>query len=393
MRSVSERIYFPGLNSLRFFAALAVIVHHVEQFKMTLRMPNLLNEPIVWSLGGQGVGLFFVLSGFLITYLLLTEVEKTGDVSTRNFYIRRILRIFPLYYLIILFSLLVAPTIMQGMGGAVGSMQDAAFLQIRDDFPQILLLNLFFLPNLGITLYPPILFASQAWSVGSEEQFYLIWPWLFRFFKKRLLTVLVLVILVKVGLTQAIIMAGTHGLIAPELAKTIATFSKLLRLEFMGIGGIAAFLLYEHKAQTDRLLRFRWVEMVSIPLLLVLMSAGAYVPHWILAVGYAWLLINISQGTKGGRSLDHPMLNHLGKLSFGIYMYHPLMILLSLWVVESTVGLESFGLAKNSLLYGSTIASSILISELSYRYFEMIFLKQKEAFTSVPSMSARLETN
>jgi peptidoglycan/LPS O-acetylase OafA/YrhL len=292
---------------------------------------------------------------------------------------------------VILFALLVAPTLMQGMGGAVGGMQDAAFLQIQNRLPEIIILNVFFLPNLAVTLYPPVLFASQAWSIGSEEQFYLIWPWLFRFFKKRLFAALLLVILIKVGLTQAIITAGAHGIISPELANTIAVFSKLFRLEFMGIGGIAAFLLFNHKDFTEKCLRSRWTERLSLLLLAVMMSAGYYVPHWILATGYAWLLINISGSAVRGRSLDHPILNHLGKLSFGIYMYHPLMILLSLQVVEATVGLSDFGFAKNSLLYCMTILSSILISEISYRTIEMFFLKRKDAFTSVLSMSARLE--
>ena len=106
-------IYLPGLNGLRAIAALSVVIAHVSQEGIAdFGLPRLFDLPMA----GYGVTLFFVISGFLITYLLISEIKKTDTVSVSKFYIRRILRIWPIYYLFILisvivFSLLNSPTI------------------------------------------------------------------------------------------------------------------------------------------------------------------------------------------------------------------------------------------------------------------------------------------
>src|ERR1044071_5481753 len=96
-----QRIYFPGLNGLRFLAASAVIITHVELLKGVLGLPNHWKNPVLFNLGGLGVYFFFVLSGFLITYLLLSEKNMTGHISIKKFYFRRIFRIWPIYYLLV----------------------------------------------------------------------------------------------------------------------------------------------------------------------------------------------------------------------------------------------------------------------------------------------------
>src|ERR1700741_1236659 len=97
-----QKIYFPNLNGLRFIAAFLVIIHHIEQIKSILHLPNYLGRiPCISKIGKFGVVLFFVLSGFLITYLLLTEENTFKKISVRQFYMRRILRIWPLYFLIV----------------------------------------------------------------------------------------------------------------------------------------------------------------------------------------------------------------------------------------------------------------------------------------------------
>src|SRR5688572_30760956 len=94
------KVFFKGLNGLRFFAALAVIITHVELMKGVFGLPSYWQEPFFFDLGGLGVYFFFVLSGFLITYLLLVERRQIGRISIKKFYVRRILRIWPLYYFI-----------------------------------------------------------------------------------------------------------------------------------------------------------------------------------------------------------------------------------------------------------------------------------------------------
>ena len=101
---MKTHVYFPNLNGLRFIAAFLVILSHLEWIKMTEGMENYASAPFIKNLGSLGVSLFFVLSGFLISYLLLQEKKDTGDISIKNFYVRRILRIWPLYYITVILA-------------------------------------------------------------------------------------------------------------------------------------------------------------------------------------------------------------------------------------------------------------------------------------------------
>src|ERR1051326_2201548 len=105
-----SKVYFPGLHGLRFFAAMMVVFSHVELMKEYHGFANVYDSSqAVYESGRLGVTLFFVLSGFLISYLLLVEKKVSGTVSIRKFYSRRILRIWPLYYLLILITFLIVP--------------------------------------------------------------------------------------------------------------------------------------------------------------------------------------------------------------------------------------------------------------------------------------------
>lgn len=100
--------HFLGLNALRFFAAFLVVLHHAEQIRLKNDLFNLKNFSL-FNNGGIAVSFFFVLSGFLISYLLLKEVKQTGDISIKKFYVRRILRIWPLYFLLVFIGALIIP--------------------------------------------------------------------------------------------------------------------------------------------------------------------------------------------------------------------------------------------------------------------------------------------
>src|SRR3974390_393912 len=167
-----RKIFFPNLNGVRFVAALMVIVHHVEQTKKYFHLPSQYQDNVMGTdLGGLGVTLFFVLSGFLITYLLLAEKTDSGTVSLRDFYVRRILRIWPLYFFVVLLAFFVLPAFFRGL--MVGNFADTLY----PNFGTKLAMYLFFVPNVLFVLhayYAPVLFASQAWSVGVEERFYLV---------------------------------------------------------------------------------------------------------------------------------------------------------------------------------------------------------------------------
>ena len=104
-------IYFPGLNGLRFLSALAVIITHVELMQDKLGLENLWNDLLVHNLGVIGVSFFFVLSGFLITYLMIEERDSFKSFSVKSFYLRRIFRIWPLYFLILILGFFILPKV------------------------------------------------------------------------------------------------------------------------------------------------------------------------------------------------------------------------------------------------------------------------------------------
>src|ERR1051326_1775359 len=143
------KVYFPGLNGLRFLAAFAVVITHVELLKGQVGLPNHWTNPVIFNLGGLGVYFFFVLSGFLITYLLLAEKDKTGTIRIGNFYIRRILRIWPLYYFLVLLGFFVLPHF---------HILRLEWLQqfVQDRFWFKFLLNVIMLPNLALAMFPAI---------------------------------------------------------------------------------------------------------------------------------------------------------------------------------------------------------------------------------------------
>jgi peptidoglycan/LPS O-acetylase OafA/YrhL len=173
-----NRVYFKGLDGLRAIGALSVVFGHIELIKSDFTVPNLLHLPFYKNTSGHlGVILFFVLSGFLITYLLMVEKNKFKTISIKRFYFRRILRIWPIYYLILLLLLFVFPNIIQLPYNA-----KPEFANLLDNYPTLLI---FFLmaPNLMCFGIPGIGGGFHLSSIGTEEQFYIFWPWLIKWFK------------------------------------------------------------------------------------------------------------------------------------------------------------------------------------------------------------------
>src|ERR1700743_484232 len=119
------KVYFKNLNGIRFIAAALVLIHHAFFFTSSFYPRGEFLDTFMKNAGRLGVNIFFILSGFLISFFLLVEKEGTGDVSYRTFYLKRILRIWPLYFAIGLPITLLAPFVLHklGMGGAVDTTQ------------------------------------------------------------------------------------------------------------------------------------------------------------------------------------------------------------------------------------------------------------------------------
>jgi peptidoglycan/LPS O-acetylase OafA/YrhL len=373
------RVHFPNLNSIRVIASFAVVVHHIELAKSSLGMPNVYHVAAIQAMGPLGVVLFFVLSGFLITYLLLLEERRESRISVRRFYIRRILRIWPLYYLVVTLSLFVLPKIdaLQPFGGGAPD----------PHFAVKAMMMLGFLPNVALVLYTAVPFISQAWSIGSEEQFYLVWPWIIRRSRGRYLALLVTIAAYGALLAVFFVLRNASP---STLVRALAGLLGTLSIDCMAIGGIAA-VAHLRRERILAVLFDRRLQAAVYVVLLAMLGSGFMLPnrlhYHIYAPLFALVILNLACNPRSLISLETPLLDYLGRISYGIYMYHVIAIaitfkLLTVLRMERVVGFQ----------YAGTVLLTIAIAAISYYAFEHPILRRKIAFSSVVSGDIGAET-
>lgn len=369
-----KKVYFPNINGLRFIAALLVIIHHTEQIKDILGLSNYWSTPIIRSIGGLGVLLFFVLSGFLITFLLLDEESTTGTISIKKFYIRRILRIWPLYYLILILGFFVYPHIPFLQMGDLG---DNIFVEFKTKF----LLFLFILPNLALSRYSPIPYISQSWSIGVEEQFYLVWPLLMKNIKKKL--VLFIFIILVYFLISVFLNFNTLTLGLPKgFWITLKSFWSTFSINSMAIGAFFAFISFKKYDFILKILYAKFTQIVTYCILIAMIIFGFIVPFVIrdvYAVLFGIVILNLATNNGSILNMENDILNYLGKISYGLYMFHPIVIVL---VIKSFV---LFGMTSNAIYYPFIVLFTIVASGFSYFLIESRFLKLKQGFSKILS--------
>lgn len=387
--AVTDKIYFPGLNGIRFIAAFSVIIHHVEQTKYFANLPNVWGKNVfVDSLGHRGVSLFFTLSGFLITYLLLAEIEKTGTVNVVKFYIRRTLRIWPLYYFVVLFTFFVLPFFIT-LPGISGEHYTGFYVK--------LFLYLILLPNIARQMFGNslVLGSNQAWSVGIEEQFYAFWPWLIRWFKKHILKFLVAFIVLKTFLSVVLIWTIHHFSDASwiryvDFANTAWRF---LQIEQMAVGAVGAYFLFKGMRHVMKLV-YHPIVMWGAFLAIVgsLMVHVSFLGFSILeAIAYTIAILNISTNPLCPVKLNASWLQKMGDISYGIYMYHTICLAI---VIRLLMGINMHNtswVGFNVLMYTVPGVLTLLVSWLSYRYFELWFINLKKRFMVVKSATLKNE--
>jgi peptidoglycan/LPS O-acetylase OafA/YrhL len=365
-------VYFPNLTALRFFAALLVFISHAEQIKSALGFENIY-KLLPFRFGTLGVALFFVLSGFLITYLLLKEKEVYTSINIKDFYLRRVLRIWPLYFLLILLGYVILPNI--------DILHFEEYSEAMFSWKNIFLVMLV-LPNMAI----PVPFISQIWSVGVEEQFYLVWPWLVK--KGILKTVIAFGVLIGlgVGLYTVLNNGGSFMHSYFSNAKACVQFVFINKFHLMVFGGIMAYL-YFIKSQILNIFYHKIVQILTLVGLGLLMwkanqSHNLFIIE-LYGILFAILIVNLATNPKNILKLEFKPINYLGKISFGFYMYHIIGIVIILKLIP--------GVVDYYLFYPLSFGLTVLLSYLSYEYFEKAFLKLKSSFTRLKSYTTKPE--
>ncbi|HXF83844.1 MAG TPA: acyltransferase [Anaerolineales bacterium] len=380
--SSQTRVYFPNLNGLRFIAALLVIVHHIEQLKSMYGLPNVYSSSFIQIIGELGVVLFFVLSGFLITYLLLEEESRTGGIGIRNFYVRRILRIWPLYFLIILLALGVLPHI------PLFTLPDYEKERVLSNLFAKVLLYIFFLPNLVSPLFGIVPYASLTWSIGTEEQFYLVWPHVLKFVKKHRAALMFIILFGYLLVARALFSDRTDFL---PLKDALSAFWYTFSIASMAIGGFFAILLHTNSPALKFFLN-KYLFYFALVFTSLMLYKGVYFPQVVIhgmkfpylykefySIWFGIIILNFAANRDILINLEIQPFNYLGKISYGLYMYHPIAITAAL---QTNLRL---GPVSDALIYPLSLALTILFAGLSYRYFESFFLNLKTNFASVLS--------
>jgi peptidoglycan/LPS O-acetylase OafA/YrhL len=330
---------FGSLDGLRALSIVAVIWHHTQPQWFA-------GTPLAYA-GSEGVTLFFAISGFLITTLLLRERQRNGRIDLAAFYVRRSLRIFPLYYTVLLVYVL------------------AVFLFERDTAPGRAFFDnlgyfLTYTSNLFVQLTDRVIFYF-SWSLAAEEQFYLLWPPAIFFLGGTRPTLLLLALLLTCILLQVF-------------------QSQLLSAVPVAIVAGALLAIGLNKKNVFAVLRVAlgWAG-ASFLLLSILIASLVWLvpPAWVihlLCVALVGSCVVRERHALSGLLGSKPLV-FVGSISYGMYLFH---MLCKNFVVKTApvIHLELDG----AWLFVLTLLVSTVVAAVSYRYYESSFLKLKHRF-------------
>jgi peptidoglycan/LPS O-acetylase OafA/YrhL len=289
---MGERAEIYGFDALRAFSVLLVIVSHVGIVEAA-RNPTLVKFFTVFN-ASYGVKTFFVLSGFLITTLLIKEHTKTGSVNVLNFMARRALRILPLYFLILaIIAVLIVAGIAQKSWGAMAF----GTLYIFNFVPKALSVN----------------YMSHLWSLAVEEQFYLVWPFLFAWWFSRK-TVLILICV-----TVIVACYLTLGMDLGEISRKFFTDRWTIPAIYpIAIGALLALCMAP--ALGHGAVAIGSFALIAMPLFV---TGSEFVSTFGIAGLIAWIYLN--QNNVAVRALEWTPLKSIGVISYGLYMWQGLL--------------------------------------------------------------------
>ena len=313
-----------------------------------------------------GVDLFFIISGFLITYLLILEKEKTSTISLVKFYVRRILRIFPLYYLVVFIS----------------------YLVFRNTHPDTdFTSHLYFAGNFSLISHGTwsVAFLNPLWSICIEEHFYLIIPMLIYFIpRKHLMSFFISIIAITIFFRTYIDMTMEYN------RMTIYAHT-LSRCDVIAIGGLIAHLFY-HRNEKFKIPKYIfWILLIFFTYVMAVVDYGDYTTLMYsvfkkylfvipLSIMFIYLILNKEDNPLLSYIKKNKVFDYLGKISYGLYMYHSIVIFF--------LGGMQF-LTKNIFIKIIAVTiCSIVISSLSYEFFEKPIVKLKKKFVVVNSKSS-----
>lgn len=373
-KKLKEKVYFENLDGLRFFCFLAVFLFH----SFHTEYEHILNSPVyqfiaedLFGNGRLGVNFFFVLSGFLISYLLLKEKDLRGNVDVGRFYLRRVLRIWPLYYCCVFFGFVIFPWLKSTLGAVPNETANPWYY-------------MFFVSNFDFIRsgLPDASVLGVLWSIAVEEQFYLTWPLIFFALpRERLELVFPLIIAVSVAFRSTYDQPNLHEM------HTLSCIGD------MAMGGWGAFLVSTKEDFKQSVINIpRWAIYFLYALLIVifLFRDEAYQISWWrpferLFIAFTFLMVILEQTYAKAsfyKMKNFPLFGKLGRISYGLYCLHFIGILITLTLTKILHLNHTLGFVM-VLETAIALLTTILISAISYRVLERPFLKLKNRFSYI----------
>lgn len=371
----TTQTYFKYLDALRCLAFLGVFYAHTGTIYTNTVVEQVF--PInIWLkftvYGSYGVNFFFVLSGFLITYLLLREKVSAGTINIKKFYTKRVLRIWPVYFITLFFGALILPFLISPSTYEVFTMANP---NIKLD---AFLYNLFFAGNFyqGLWIGMAPLSIGILWSVCIEEQFYLVWPWIIKWFNTKILAYII-GFLISLSLLYKFLWAEDR------MANYYLPWSLAMDLGFGSLLGV----MYFNNQIKKFILLMAGIFIGSVTLILLtksnLLETLRLVKTPIIDSIFATVILffisnraNILNGKVKDKITN--LLISLGKISYGLYAYHATCLMLTVQVLfsigfldASVSPLEFYSVAVIAFIF------TIITAKYSYKYIESRILNLK----------------
>ena len=370
MNKDSHKIkYFKELNALRFIGFVGIFFGHVF-FSNDIEIVNSKIYSTLYSygkiLGFISIDSFFVLSSFLITWKGLEELKVTKKFQFKNFLIRRSLRIWPLYFLVILLGFLI-------------EFMKSYFTQDISSLPSFWSFILFIL-NFDIIKngYEFLFFMVFMWSISVEEQFYIFWALVLKWFQNHLLKISLLIILISIIFRIYFIDDSLN-----------LNFHTVSALGNFGVGALAAIAAFNNSILITKIRDFSKTQIVIIYLisLIIFIAIPSLQNHDLFIViqrvlfsfVFAFIILEQTYCQQSIFKLSRiKYFNFFGKISYGLYCYHGIMIT----IVLKFSDYFSESLFTSIFIFPTLIfCGTLLFSHLSYKFFESKILKLKTKYT------------
>lgn len=375
MRSGGSRAHVPALDGVRGVAILVVLVHNLSIFVGKGSIADRL-WTVVTEAGWVGVELFFVLSGFLITGILLDDDPARGRAANlKAFYIRRSLRIFPLYYAFLVVYFVLAPLVAPSLA--------RPFAEVKWYWV--------YLSNWSCLWWGVLPGLGHVWSLAVEEQFYMVWPWLVGGLSRRFfLSICLSIVIVAFG--------ARLGFWAIAIDDAWIYCSTATRMDALAIGALLALGLRSDVWRARIAAKLRPATIVTVVALLLLMvKTHGMNRHNPLVQIVGYLLIAVASGSlvayaalpspgdaSRPRLLAHPVLRFFGRYSYGIYIIHaPLKHLaFDTWKPAIEAHLARHPVATDMAFIVVLTMVTIVVALVSWTLLEKPCLRLKERWAA-----------